>query len=375
MKKTIFSSIRQGIVAVLASSFLVSCYSGTLCPDREPDPLPELCMPERIRVALVLGSGGVRGMAHVGVIEELVNAGIPIDLIVGCSAGSIVGALYADNPCIEDLKRSVSGMRSASLLDFDICNCRWGLCKGKSMRQVIDDNLVAETFDELKIPLVVVATDLCTGELIPMGSGDLVKSVDASCSIPLLYVPCYHTGRALVDGGVINPVPVKVARDLGAEIIIAVDLCELLPKTLPKDCIDVFLRSAEIAFMWQNQLCTVDADFVIRPKTCDVGTFNDKMKWQIYEAGKNAAIEELPEIKNAIAAISMERDCTKTRMVLLNPYTPRIYMDDLFCPVDGGGDKSLEDRITGGNFGPLVENESAQTDSEIAENESIHFDK
>lgn len=341
------------ILAVVVSLGLSGCCSYALCPDREPDPLPELCMPERVRVALVLGSGGVRGMAHVGVIEELVAAGIPIDLIVGCSAGSIVGALYADNPCVEDLKSAVWRLRTASLLDFDLCNCRYGLFQGNSLRRVLDENLTAETFDELQIPLVVVASDLCTGELVPIGSGDLVRAVDASCSIPFVYVPSYLGGRVLVDGGVINPVPVKVARDLGAEIIIAVDLCELLPKTLPKDCIDVFVRSAEIAFMWQNEVCTRDADVIIRPKTCDVGTFNEKMKYKIYIAGKNAAVEEMPKILEAINSISMDGSNCRTRMVTLNPYTPQIYMDDLFNT--NLSEQSWEDLVEGASFGQLAD--------------------
>lgn len=317
-------------IIFLSFLWLVGCG----CPHRfypscEPDPIQPICVPECVRVALVLGSGGVRGMAHVGVMEVLIEAGLPIDLIVGCSAGSFVGALYADNPNIEEIKYAVWKMKSDSVFDIDIWNCRYGLSQGKTMNRIFDEHLDAETFDELKVPLVVVASDLNSGELVPIGCGELVKAVQASCSIPFFFVPCEYGGRILVDGGVVNPVPVKVARDLGAEIVIAVDLAELLPRTFPSNLFEVATRSAEIAFMWQNQVCTNGADLVIRPKTCDVGTFNDKMKYLIYEAGRKAALEELPRIRELLAKISDCDPCQKprTRQVCLQPYTPQIYRD------------------------------------------------
>lgn len=314
------------------------CYTiflilGSCCPHRylpksEPDPLPAFYLPDPIRVALVLGSGGVRGMAHVGVLEELEAAGIPIDIIVGCSVGSMVGALYANNPNIDAIKHAVWSIRSESILDINLWECRYGLSQGRNLQKVIDKYLNADTFEDLKIPLVVVASDLYSGELVPIGSGDLEKAVKASCSIPFVFVPCEHQGRILVDGGVVNPVPVKVAADLGANIIIAVDLCELLPKTFPTNLFQIANRSAEIAFMWQNEICTHDADIVIRPKTCGVGTFNDHGKWQIYEAGRRAAREQIPHIQKLIDSISKE-DWQNSRFRLFQPrsYAPQIHLE------------------------------------------------
>lgn len=294
---------------------------------QDPEPLQDFYVPEKIRVALVLGSGGVRGIAHVGVIEELVDAGIPIDLIVGCSAGSIVGALYADNPNTCDLKEAVSKLKSESMLNISLMHCRYGLSKGNTMNKVLDEYLVAETFEELKIPLVIVATDLNSGELVPMGSGDLVKAVQASCSIPFVFVPCKHLGRTLVDGATIDPVPVKVARDLGADIVIAVDLCELLGKTAPTNLFQIVSRSAEIACMWQNEVSTHTADFIIRPRTYGVGAFNDRKKEEVYLAGKRAAQQQINKIKEAILSKNMETD-SKQRLIHLNAYTPRIYHNE-----------------------------------------------
>lgn len=329
MRESVYRQAAMKISFLLFALLIGSVLGGCCCPHRfaakpHPENPPAFFVPEHIRVALVLGSGGVRGMAHVGVLEELKNADIPIDLIVGCSAGSIVGALYADNPSIEDLKRSVSRLRSHSLLDIDLWNCRFGLSQGKNLHQVIDDHLTAETFEELKIPLIIVASDLHSGELVPMGCGDLVKAIQASCSIPFIFVPCDHLGRVLVDGGVVNPVPVQIARDLGADLIIAVDLCELLPKTFPTNLFEVATRSAEITFMWQNQVCTHHADVIIRPKTCDVGAFNDGMKWQIYAAGRNAAKEKIPQIQALLSALPRKEEKATFRLHYPICYIPEI---------------------------------------------------
>lgn len=320
-------------MALVLRLVMIALFTCCGCPKKllpkDPDPPASFIVPEKIRVALVLGSGGVRGVAHVGVIEELVNAGVPIDFIVGCSVGSIVGAIYADNPNVEALLTAIWKIRSHSIFDVDIWNCRYGLSQGGSMHRVFDEHLEAETFDELKIPLVVVASDLHSGELVPIGSGDLVTAVQASCSIPFVFVPCELNGRILVDGGVVNPVPVIVAKDLGADIIIAVDLSELLPRTFPTNLFQVATRSAEIAFMWQNEVCTRGADIVIRPRTTGIGTFNEKMKERLYIAGKYAAKEQINEIISLLESkgvVLRERNCQK-KCVKLMPYLPKICLD------------------------------------------------
>ncbi len=315
---------RLTLIFALASILI---FNSCTCPYKympkiDPAAPEPICVPDKIRVALVLGSGGVRGMAHVGVLEELANAGIKFDLIVGCSAGSIVGALYADNPDPLLVKNIVADLKADTILDINLWECRYGLSQGRSLQRLLNENLEAVCFDQLKIPLVVVATDLYSGELVPIGNGDLVTSVKASCAIPFVFVPTQLNGRVLVDGGCINPVPVIVAKDLGAEIIIAVDLCELLPITFPTNLFGVAKRSAEIAFLWQNQLCTRHADVIIRPSMCQVGTFNDKMRWQLYEAGREAAKQAIPRIKKILAELPPEDICQNKRMrsVLLSCY-------------------------------------------------------
>jgi NTE family protein len=321
-------------------SFL-TLLSGCTCPHKfapslNPEPMDSICVPEKVRVALVLGSGGVRGMAHVGVLEVLEEEGINFDLIVGCSAGSIVGALYADNPNACAIRDAVCHLRTDNLFDLNLWECRVGLSQGRSLHRMLKRTLHSPCFEDLKIPLVVVATDLHTGELVPLASGNIHKAVQASCSIPFIFVPVDHNGRVLVDGGIINPVPINVARDLGAEVVIAVDLGELLPPTFPTNLFGVVKRSTEIQYLWQSYFCTCEADVRIQPRMCEVGTFNDKCKMQLYEAGKAAARQAMPRIRAALAKVSNHNPAyCKRHFVQLKCYRP------CFDPLDDNNDVAV----------------------------------
>lgn len=299
-----------------------------LIPAKTPPPLPPLRAPMRIRVALVLGSGGIRGMAHVGVLEELHEAGIPIDLIVGCSAGAAVGALYADNLDISHLKHAVGSMRTSSVLDISLMQCRYGLASGQSLATVLRKHLHSRYFHQLKIPLVIAVTDLYSGELLPIAAGDLVPAIQASCAIPLIFTPCCLFGRVCVDGSVVNPCPTKIAKDLGAEIVIAVDLCELLSPVFPTHLFGVAARSADIASLWHNQGACRFADIVIRPRTCDVGMFNDTMKAKLYWYGRIAARQKIEEIRHLIDALApITAQEAQSCWIELTPHTPHLYRE------------------------------------------------
>jgi NTE family protein len=192
-------------------------------------------------------------------------------------------------------------MKTDVLIDLDFWNARYGLCQGKSLRKFLYANLCAQNFDELKIPFFLVATDLYTSELAIIGGGPIVPAVEASCSIPLVFVPVPLHGRVFVDGGVIDPVPVRVAKHFNSEVIVAVDLRGLLPQTFPTNLFEVATRSAEITLLWQSEDCIRNADVVIRPELSEFGTFADEYNEQIYQAGKDAARECIPQIKALLA--------------------------------------------------------------------------
>ena len=176
-------------------------------------------------VGLVLGSGSSRGWAHIGAIEALEDENIPIDLIVGCSVGAYVGAIYASGS-LKSLKDFVLRMDGKKVFSyFDIVFPRSGLLNGtKRLRELFSMHTDVQNFSELKIPLITVATDLETGQKVVINSGSILDALRASMSIPGLFAPAELKNRWLVDGGLLEPVPVSVARAVGADIVIAVDL-------------------------------------------------------------------------------------------------------------------------------------------------------
>lgn len=268
----------------------------------DPPPVPPCALPqEPIRFALVLGGGGARGVAHVGVLQEFEDAGIPIDLLVGCSVGSLVGSLYADCPNAEHVKSILVPIKKWDILDVNIFKCRYGLIQGKSLCNFLNRNLYHKDFECLQIPLIVVATDLYEGDIIYLGSGPVIPAVRASCSFPLFFTPVPMYGRILVDGGVANPVPAIAAKKVGAQVIAVVDLSELLPQTCPTNLVTVGTRSAEIKFNKQTEVCLKDADIIIKPAVGEVDTFDDTHSEALYEAGREAGRKAVPLVKKLLA--------------------------------------------------------------------------
>ena len=180
---------------------------------------------ERKTVALVLGSGSSRGWAHIGAIEALLEAGIPIDFISGCSVGSYVGAIYASGN-LSSLKDFVVRMDGKKVFSyFDVVFPRSGLLDGtRKVAELFSMHTSVKRFSELNVPMMMVATDLQHGEKVVLRSGDLLQALRATMSVPGLFAPARVKGRWLVDGGIVDPVPVGVARATEADVVVAVDL-------------------------------------------------------------------------------------------------------------------------------------------------------
>lgn len=301
---------RTGVTFLIALTILMiaGCAGQRYYPSDCPLPLPPcVALPKPTRLVLVLGGGGTRGIAHVGVLEELEKANIPIDVVIGCSAGSIAGALYADCLSTEHLKEVFLSLKTNYLLDLNLLFCRYGLCQGRTLRRFLENNLDAKTFEELRIPFYAVSSDLYSGELVPIGGGPIVPAIEASAAIPFVFTPISLHGRVLVDGGVIDPCPVRVAKHFGAEIIVAVELCNLLPPRFPSNLFGVASRSLEIVFLWQTEDCIRNADVVISPELGQSGCFDDSNHEAIYQAGRQAAIKMIPKIQELLAKRDLQR--------------------------------------------------------------------
>ncbi len=182
-------------------------------------------MTSRKKVGLVLGSGSSRGWAHIGAIEALEASGIPIDVIVGCSVGSYVGALFASGS-LASLKEFVLRMNGKKVFSyFDVVFPRSGLLDGtRKVKELFSMHTPKELFEELSLPVAMVATDLKRGRKVVLRSGSIMKALQATMSIPGLFAPVQINGRWLVDGGLLDPVPVGVAKAMAADVVIAVDL-------------------------------------------------------------------------------------------------------------------------------------------------------
>lgn len=299
------NQIIRHLLLLSSLSLLLTGCGGKLNAPENPCSIPEHYPAENLRLALVLGGGGAKGLAHVGVIEEFEKAGIPIDVIIGCSAGSIVGALYADCPNSCTLKDVLEPLRVWSVLDISLIYDRFGLVRGRTLCRYLKKNLSVSCFEDLRIPFYAVATDILEGKAVCIGSGPLVPAIHASAAIPFVFSPVYLYERWLVDGGVADPIPVDFAKKTGASVVVAVDLSGLLPDVCPTNLFGVASRSAEIKFQLQTDSCLIGADIVIAPELGKMGLFDDKNPEKVYEAGRRAARVAIPHILNLLS----ERGC------------------------------------------------------------------
>lgn len=178
----------------------------------------------RPKIGLALGSGSARGLAHVGVIRAIEDAGIQIDYIAGTSMGALIGAVHAAGK-LDELENSFLGFdwkKTASF--FDVVLPRSGLLDGAKVSELVRSHIHADDIEALPMVFAAVASDLISGEEVVICTGDIIEAVRASISVPGIFTPVRRNGQILVDGGLVNPVPVSAARAMGAEFVIAVDL-------------------------------------------------------------------------------------------------------------------------------------------------------
>lgn len=194
-----------------------------------------MSVPRKPRVGLALGSGSARGWAHVGVIRALEQAGIRPDIVCGTSAGALVGAAYAAGE-LDRFEQWLLGMRFTDVVGFMDVSLSGGMLKGERLMEFFRRSFVDRPIEELAIPFAAVGTALHTGAEVWLREGSTVEAVRASIALPALFTPVLRDGMTLVDGGLVNPVPVSLARAMGAEVVIAVDLSsDILGRHLTED--------------------------------------------------------------------------------------------------------------------------------------------
>jgi len=250
-------------------------------------------------LALALGSGATRGFAHVGVLNGLYENGIVPDLIVGTSAGSVTGALFAGGIRGQKLEDIANQLQRDQIADWSYTGR--GVIRGELLQSFVNDLLKKRPIEALEIPFAATATELHTGKLVVFTRGDAGLAVRTSSSIPGLVTPVTINGRDYVDGGVVSTIPVIVAKQLGADIVIAVDVSRPIEEPAPVDStLDVIQQSFNIMHQRISKADLEEAELIIRPKLGDLsfGDFNQKQ--DLIEAGKDAARNVLPEIKRLL---------------------------------------------------------------------------
>ena len=281
---------KYSIVAAVLAGLVSACAPFPLDSARLEPPSARTIVPlkaERPLVALALGSGGSRGFAHVGVIKALEAVGIKPDIVAGSSSGAIVAALYASGLSGVELERLAIEVNESALIDFSIFGQGW--VRGEALQDFVNRTIGNLPIERLAKPFAVVATNAASGRMVVFNRGDTGLAVRASSSVPNLFVPPVIDGTAYLDGGLTSPVPVSVARAMGADFVIAVDITRWKAREIAEED----LRKADV---------------VIRPQTVRARMLDFTVKEQNIAAGELAAREAAAEIVKLIAAAALRKN-------------------------------------------------------------------
>ena len=262
---------------------------------------------DRPTIALVLGSGGARGYAHIGVIEILEQRGIKPDFIVGTSAGSIVGSIYASGKTAQELREIALNLQVNDVRDFNIGI--QGFFDGAKVENYVNKQVNNHSLEQLSIPMYVVATELKNGHQVVFNQGNTGQAVRASISIPSMFVPAKIDGKDYVDGGLVSPVPVNVAKELGADIVIAVDILAQPKHTETSNVWGMFNQNINIM---QNKIAYSElknADIVIQPNLKEKShIFDVKGRELTIQAGIEAALTKVNQLDSVSNHLNQQFD-------------------------------------------------------------------
>ena len=291
----VFAARRQFLLAG-ATLLIAACTPGELVRPAAPTPLTTSAA--KPRIALALGGGAARGFAHIGVIKVLESHGIVPDMVVGTSAGAVVGALYAGGFDPFQMQKLAQQLDEKVFADWTLGGR--GFLKGEALQEFINQHLSRRAIERLNKPFAAIATDLQSGERIVFRTGDTGMAVRASAAVPGVFQPTPIKGRNYVDGGLTSPVPVRAAREMGADIVIAVDI-SARPEGQPTDSLT--------SVMWQtitimggaiskNEL--KEADIVIRPALPYVKSWDFTARNEAMLEGERAAQQALPALRQKL---------------------------------------------------------------------------
>lgn len=256
------------------------------------------------KIAVVLGAGAAKGFAHVGVLKVLEAQKVPIHMVVGTSAGSFVGSLYAYGYDAYALQRIALSLEKSDVAELIIPDN--GFLKGDRLRNFINAKVNGTPLEKLKIPFHAVATNIKTGGQIVFNSGNTGMAVQASCSVPGIFQPARFSGTSYVDGGVVNPLAVDVAKQYGADVVIAVDITSDIDSTIPTGIMETIMKSVEIMYNKISRVPITQADVVVKPSVGFVGSADFSHRNEAIMEGERATMAAMPAINGILAKLRQE---------------------------------------------------------------------
>ena len=258
--------------------------------------------PKKIpKLGLALGGGAARGFAHIGVLQVLEEEGIKPSLVVGTSAGSVVASFYASGKTGQQLQWLADTMDESQFTDWANPFSGRGILRGEALGKYINSQLNGMKIEDMKLPLGIVATDLRTGDGILFRRGDVATAVRASSAVPSVFEPVQIAGKDYVDGGLVSPVPVRYARQMGADLVLAVDISSRPEDAKTTDMLKVLLQTFSIMGKSISQLELTQADVVVRPALPDIGSTEFSARKKSIEAGRAAMKQAMPQLRALLA--------------------------------------------------------------------------
>jgi NTE family protein len=259
-----------------------------------------------LHLGLALGGGAARGFAHVGVIQVLEDAGIQPELVVGTSAGSLVAALYASGKNSTQLRRVAETMEEAEITDWMMPILNRGALRGEALARYVNNQVGNRLIEQMKIPLGIVATDLHNGEPVLFRRGNTGSAVRASSAVPAVFQPVKIGSREYVDGGLVSPVPVRQAREMGANVVIAVDISTDPEGSPASDTFQILMQTFNIMGKSLNTVLLKDADVVVKPALSGVKSADFAARKKSIEAGREAMLKALPKLKEILKGYAVK---------------------------------------------------------------------
>ena len=296
---------RIATVTMLAALSLAGCSGTTPArPDAVMQPVLSSSAPP-VRIGIALGGGAAKGFAHIGVIKMLEANGFAPAVVSGTSAGSVVGALYASGMNAFEMQEKAVALDEAKIRDLQLSS--GGLVLGQKLEDYVNEQVRRKPLEQMAKPFVVVATRLEDGERTVFARGNTGQAVRASSSVPGVFQPVTIGKYHFVDGGIVSPVPVDAARQLGADIVIAVDISNKARGQTPGDMLGTLGQSIAIMGQKLGQAELARADVIIRPQVLDIGSADFSQRTNAILEGEKAALAVMPQIRERIAQLQTDR--------------------------------------------------------------------